>query len=128
MTWLTCTVPMEWRGWGLGAFVLRVLVAAFFVMMALKNLSGDATMVADFRRWGYSDGFRQLTAWMQIMGAVLLLLPSASFVGGVFLGGVLLGAIVTHAVHDPPMAALSPLVFLVLVSVSVVSRRPDILR
>ena len=116
------------RGWMLAATVLRVAVAAFFVMMAVKNLAGDEAMAADFRRWGYPDAFRQAVAGLQIVGAVLLLIPPVAFLGAVLLAGVLVGAVVTHAVHDPPAALASPLVFLVLVASSTWTLRPPLLR
>ena len=108
--------------------VLRVLLAAFFLLMAGRNLLGDATMVADFQRWGYSDGFRTFTALIQIVGALALLLPWTSFYGAALLGGVLLGAIATHLRHDPPMTALSPATFLVLVGFVAIVTRPHLLR
>lgn len=116
------------RGWMLAATVLRLAVAAFFLFMAVKNLTGDEAMLADFRRWGYADGFRQVVAVMQLIGAVLLVIPPVAFLGGVVLVGVLCGAVVTHAVHDPPAALASPLAFVLLVALSTWSLRPPLLR
>jgi uncharacterized membrane protein YphA (DoxX/SURF4 family) len=107
---------------------LRIAVAAFFAFMAWRNLSGDPAMADDFRRWGYSDGFRQLTALLQIAGALVLLVPALTWLGAGLLGCILVGAVVTHLRFDPPTAALSPLVFMALVAVLLVAYRPVALR
>lgn len=107
---------------------LRILLAVFFVFMASKNLMGDQQMVSDFARWGYPGWFRLLTAVLQIVGAVLLLLPSISFYGAVLLGCILVGAIVTHLRFDPPPTTISPIVFLVLTLALALWYRPGFLR
>jgi hypothetical protein len=116
------------RAFVVGGLVLRSALAAFFVFLAWKNLSGDAQMLADWQRWGYSDGFRRATAVAQLVGAVLLIPTPTCFFGGALLTGVLLGAIATHLLHDPLPASASPLVFLLLVVGSSAWFRPDLLR
>lgn len=125
MSLLTGTqADVSWQHWAVMA--LRVLLAAFFVFVAIRNLNGDEAMSTDFQRWGYAVWFRKLTAWLQIAGAVALLVPiaGATFAGGALLACILVGATVTHLLFDPPMAALSPVVFLAMVSVILVAYRP----
>jgi putative oxidoreductase len=93
---------------------LRLLLAAFFVFLAVKNLGGDVRMAEDFRRWGYSSEFRVLVAIAQLVGAAALLLPAFTFLGAALLGGLLIGAIVTHLRFDPPGHALAAVVSLIL--------------
>jgi len=107
---------------------VRILLAAFFVFVAVKNLAGDATMAADFERWGYPDGFRVFTACVQILGAAALLHPSTTFAGALVLAGVMVGAIATHWLHDPPATIVSPPVFLVLIALVSFVHRPPFLR
>jgi uncharacterized membrane protein YphA (DoxX/SURF4 family) len=108
--------------------VVRVVVALFFLTMAAKNLSGDVQMSEDFARWGYPSWFRGLTAVLQVVGAVLLLVPSVSFYGAALLCCIMLGAITTHWRHDPLATAISPAVFLAVISVLAVMYRPMMLR
>lgn len=108
--------------------VLRVSIAAFFVLMAWKNLSGNPEMLSDFQRWGYSEGFRRLTAGLQILGAVALVFPQTCFLGAGLLAGILVGATLTHALNDPPAAMAAPVVFLVLVGTLLTFYRPVALR
>jgi hypothetical protein len=106
------------RGLALACTVLRVLVAGFFVYLALRNLAGDEHMAAEFRRWGYADWFRGLTAGMQVVGALLLLVPATRLIGALLLACVLLGALATHLRHDPAAAALPAAVVLAMLLVS----------
>lgn len=122
-SWLgsAADLPRLWVWAGLG---LRTLIAAFFVFLAWKNLSGDPQMAADFGRWGYPDWFRKVTAWMQIAGALALIPTTTCFYGGAWLAIILLGALATHLLHDPLAASASPLVFLILLAATTVWFRP----
>lgn len=104
--------------------VLRLLLAAFFLFMAGKNLAGDETMAADFARWGYPDAFRVFTAVLQILGALLLLVPITVFAGSLLLFVVLLGAVGTHVLHDPPATLVSPVVALLVLLPVLLAHRP----
>lgn len=108
--------------------VLRLLVAAFFVFLAVKNLTGDAQMTADFRRWGYPDGFRTFTAFLQLGGAALLLFTPLAFFGAGLLACVLCGAVWTHYRHDPAATMLQPAVVLVPIVAFLLVYRPGVLR
>jgi uncharacterized membrane protein YphA (DoxX/SURF4 family) len=94
------------------AMVFRAALCAFFVFAALKNLSGDPTMAQDFTRWGYAPWFRMAVAAAQLVGAVCLLVPALRLAGVIVLAVILLGAVATHLMHDPPLTALTPAVFL----------------
>ena len=122
------STQLDARGLAVVQLVLRVVLAGFFVLMAVRNLSGDTGMADDFARWGYPSWFRVLTAWLQIAGALALLYPPLVFAGAVLLSGVLMGAIATHLRHDPASSALSPLLFLALLLPLLVVHRPAWLR
>ena len=107
---------------------LRILIALFFIFMAVKNLSGDEKMIRDFARWGYPDWFRILTASLQIIGAILLLFPSMTFYGAILLSCILLGAMVTHIRFDPIQHVVSPLIFVIFTAIIIYSFRPVLLR
>ncbi len=111
---LTHLTPEQGLGASRALLALRLLLAAFFVFLAVKNLSGDLRMAEDFRRWGYSDGFRMLVGISQLVGAAALLVPGLTFLGAALLAGLLVGAIVTHLRFDPPAQALAAVVSLLL--------------
>ena len=111
-------------GGGWMILVLRLLLAAFFLFMAGKNLAGDQAMAADFTRWGYPPWFRVATACLQTLGALCLLVPALVLPGAVLLTCILGGAAVTHLRFDPLQAVVSPAVFLVLMGCLIVSSWP----
>jgi hypothetical protein len=68
---------------------------------------------------------RTLGLWLGSRGAaVCLLIPALVLPGALLLACILAGAAVTHLRFDPPMAALSPVVFLALVACLIVSHWP----
>ncbi|HZM00016.1 MAG TPA: DoxX family protein [Planctomycetota bacterium] len=113
---------------GRAVLVLRLLLAAFFAFLAVKNLAGDKGMAEDFRRWGYGDGFRITLAVAQLGGAVALFIPALSFAGALGLAVVLVGALATHLRHDPPLQAAPALVCLLLLLPVLWAARPPLLR
>jgi putative oxidoreductase len=110
------------------ALALRLLLAMFFVVLAVKNLSGDERMADDFRRWGYPDAFRVAVAVAQFAGAAALLVPPLVFPGAAALVVVLLGAAATHLRHDPPLQAVPAIACLVLLLPVLWVARPPQLR
>jgi hypothetical protein len=106
------------------SLVLRVPLAAFFLWLAYRGLSGDAQTVADFQRWGYSARFLQAVGVAQAVGALALLVPQTCFAGSLLLGGVLLGAIWTHVRFDPLATVLTPVAFLAALAAVAVLHRP----
>jgi hypothetical protein len=108
--------------------VLRILLACFFVFLALKNLAGDARMAEDFRRWGYPDAFRIGVAVAQLAGAAALFVSPLVFPGALALALVLLGALATHLRHDPPLQAAPALVCLLLLVPILWAARPPLMR
>jgi len=125
---------LMWSGEGVSGWWIyaatggRLLLAAFFAFLAYQNLSGNAEMVADFRRWGYPEWFRSATAMLQAAGALLLIPPATCFLGACVMVAVLLGAVATHLANDPWATSLSPLAFLIAVIGTSVWFRPQLLQ
>ncbi len=79
-------------------WVLRVLLAALFLMAAFMKLSGQPMMVEEFGTIGLGQGFRYLTGILELIGGIALLVPAVSVFGAVLLLCVDVGAFVTQAV------------------------------
>lgn len=73
-------------------WVLRIALAALFLMAASMKLMGGADIVAEFNQIGLGQWFRLFTALVELTGAVLLLWPAFSVYGALVLVCVCIGA------------------------------------
>ena len=79
-----------------GLWILQIGAAGMFLMVGFLKLSGDPQMVALFDAIGLGQWFRYVTGSLEVLGAVLLLIPRLSGLGALLLVGVTLGAVTTH--------------------------------
>jgi putative oxidoreductase len=77
-------------------WILQIAAAAMFLMVGFSKLSGNPLMVQLFGAIGLGQWFRYLTGALEVLGAVLLLIPRLSGLGALLLVCVMLGAVVTH--------------------------------
>jgi putative oxidoreductase len=90
-----------------GLWILQIGAAGMFLMVGFFKLSGDPRMVALFNTIGFGQWFRYLTGSLEILGAVLLLVPRLSGIGALLLVGVMLGAVTTHTIiGGSPLGAI----------------------
>lgn len=91
------SVQSKPSGLAVGAlWVAKVLVALAFAAAAYLKLSGNAKMVAEFGTIGLGQGFRYLTALIELGGAGLLLMPRTTRLGAGVLLGICVGAFVAQ--------------------------------
>ena len=91
-----------------GLWILQIGAAGMFLMVGFLKLSGDAQMVGLFDAIGLGQWFRYVTGSLEVLGAVLLLVPRLSGLGALLLVGVMLGAVPTHlfVVCGSPLSAI----------------------
>jgi len=77
-------------------WLLQVGAAGMFLMAGFSKLSGAPEMVGLFDVIGVGQWFRHVTGGLEVLGAVLLLVPRLSGVGALLLAGVMAGAVATH--------------------------------
>ncbi len=94
-----------------------LLIFAFFSAGAAK-LSSSGGWVTAFRIWGYPVWFRILIGVLEILAALLLVLPRFAPYGCMLIAVIMFGGIGTHiAVHDFKhiTSELGPLLFSTIV-------------
>jgi uncharacterized membrane protein YphA (DoxX/SURF4 family) len=103
-------------------WVLQIALALMFLMAGVPKLLGNPQMVETFDKIGLGQWFRYLTGGLEILSAVLLLIPRTSGLGALLLVGVMVGAVLTHLfiVGGSPMF---PLILLVAAAVVAWGRR-----
>lgn len=77
---------------------VRILLALAFGAAGIAKLAGVPQMVQTFAAIGFGQWFRYLTGAVEVVGAVLLLVPATGFVGGLLLTTTMIGAVATHLV------------------------------
>lgn len=80
---------------------VRILLALAFGAAGLAKLMGVEMMVATFEAIGVGQWFRYLTGGIEVLGAVLMLVPATGLWAGLLLGGTMVGATISHFVVVP---------------------------
>jgi uncharacterized membrane protein YphA (DoxX/SURF4 family) len=97
-----------------------------FLMAGGSKLAGAAPMVAMFATIGIGQWFRYLTGTIEVVSAVLLLIPSLAFFGAAALASTMAGAIFTHLFIIGGNPAV-PIVLLAITAIVAWVRRPSFL-
>ena len=105
-----------------GLWILQIGAAGMFLMVGFFKLSGDPQMIGLFDAIGLGQWFRYVTGSLEVLGAVLLLIPRPSGLGALLLVGVMLGAVPTHffVVGGSPLPAI---ILLIVTGVTAWGRR-----
>ena len=77
-------------------WVLTLFIAGMFLFAAAMKLSAQPMMVAMFGQIGLGQWFRVFTGTLEVLGAVLVLVPATAVYGALLLAVVMIGAIITH--------------------------------
>ncbi len=108
-------VPMERvnAAKNVAIWVLKILLAATFLMVGIQKLRGGAAWVDLFAMAGYPEWFRMVVGVIEIIGGVGLLIPAFAAYAAIALAVVMFGATFTQLVSGGGWAALASLVLLV---------------
>ena len=108
-------------------WILQALAAAAFLMAGATKLAGAEMHVAMFEKIGLGQWLRYFTGSLEVISAVLLLLPKTAGIGAALLTATMAGAVATHLfiIGGTPL----PAIMLLLITATVAwYRRPDSLR
>ncbi|HUE82146.1 MAG TPA: DoxX family protein [Pyrinomonadaceae bacterium] len=113
------------KGRRIAAWVLIGLISAVFILSAVAKLAAAQAVVDMFQKWGLSNHL-VLIGIMELISAILFVIPRTHSLGLLLLTAYLGGAIVTHMAHDEPY--ISPAVFLAAVWLASFLRHPELLQ
>jgi uncharacterized membrane protein YphA (DoxX/SURF4 family) len=79
-------------------WLLRIALAIIFVVIGFVKIPGSIhpMWVRMFERIGFGQWFRYFTALVEIVGGMLMLVPSATLVSGLLLASAMVGALLVH--------------------------------
>jgi putative oxidoreductase len=97
MTTVTLT-KTSWKRRALAVvlWTLQIVSAALFLFSGALKLSGAPMMVQMFGAIGLGQWFRFFTGGLEVISAVLLLVPSLARFGALAMAVTMVGAILTH--------------------------------
>src|SRR6266550_3350204 len=84
------------RAGTIALWIVQVATAAMFLLAGSSKLAGVPAMVGLFDAIGIGQWFRYLTGSIEVVSAILLLIPSLAFFGALLLVPTMVGAVVTH--------------------------------
>ncbi len=98
---------------------LAAVLGVVFIAVGLAKLTGQASVVANFERWGYAPAVLVATGTVELLAGVLLLAGTVvtplAITGVLLVVVVMVGALLTHQhAHDPAGRRLPAAVLLAL--------------
>ena len=84
------------KGVVIASWIVQILAGAMLLMAGISKLRGKPEMVGAFEAIGAGQWFRYLTGALEVIGAVLLVVPRLIGVGALLLSAVMVGAVATH--------------------------------
>ena len=98
-------------------WVAQLAVGGMLLFAGFNKLAGAPMMVGLFDVLGIGQWFRYLTGGLEVVGGVMLLIPSLAAFGAALLLPVMAGAILTHLVVLGDSPAIPLVLFLMLASI-----------
>jgi putative oxidoreductase len=113
------------RGSALTDFVwaLQIIAAAQFFVTGLDKLGDAPPMIQLFQTVGFGQWLRYFTGTLEVVSAVLLLMPSLAAIGAALLALTMACALVAHATVLPFSPAKAIILFVMVSTVFWVRRR-----
>jgi len=108
-------------------WAFQILAAAQFFLTGLDKVSDAPVMVQLFGAVGFGQWFRYVTGTIEIVSAVLLLMPRVAAIGAALLAMTMIGALIAH-LTVLPFSPVKPIVLLVMVSIVFSVRRPELFK
>lgn len=78
------------------SWTLSILLAASFIFAGYTKIPPGTNMVKRFENWGYNADFALLIGILEILGAILILIPRVTIFGAGLIIILMIGAIYTH--------------------------------
>jgi putative oxidoreductase len=104
-------------------WVPRIAMSLFFLSFGSQKFT-DRYWVGVFATIGFGDWFRYLTGSLQIVGAVLLLIPRTALIGAAMLGVTMVGAMLAWMffLGSPGSAVIPASILAMLVAIGLNAR------
>lgn len=105
------------RGTHLLSWVVSLLLAIIFLSEGAAKFSENRMWLRIFDQIGFGQWFRYFTGVVEIVGALLLLVPATRYLGAALLACTMCGALLVHAFImgiSPPTAGVVVLLLMLI--------------
>ena len=89
-------------------WVVSGLLMLVFVLAGVTKLIGMEFHLKSFAHWGYPAWFMFIIGFSELLGAVMVIIPTIRFYGATLLVGIMSGAILTHIVMQEYTSLVVP--------------------
>lgn len=122
MSATTRTLPQSSKAVNVILWILQILLAAAFLMSGAMKFTNNPEMIEGFNKIGIGQWFRYATGVIEIVSAVMLVIPRLVPIGAFLLICTMIGAAIAHltVLGGSPIA---PLVLLALSAIIFWGRR-----
>jgi uncharacterized membrane protein YphA (DoxX/SURF4 family) len=101
----------------IASWIIAVLLALAFLGAGVAKLTSQPMMVAEFALFGLPPWFLYVTGTIEVVSAVLLVIPRTTVIGGGLIVCVMIGALIAHLTHGQAAMIGAPLVLLILAGI-----------
>ena len=110
--------PRLGNGADIALWTLQALAAGVFLFAGAAKLYGAQKLVATFEQVGLGQWFRYFTGGVEIIAAIVMLIPTTSCLGAVLLAVTMACATLTHLliIGGNPLPAIALLAIMLLVA------------
>ncbi len=103
---------------------LKWILVAFFTFAGLLNVFGTASLLAEYRRWGYPGWFHYVTGIFELSSAFLQIRKATNNAGVTLGAAVMAAAFLTLVFHHEWLHAAFPLLVLFALVMSRTTTQP----
>ncbi len=97
-------------------WALTILLALAYLAAGYSKVSGAEMMVQGFASYGLPDWFRVAIGSLEIVGAILLLIPAFTGMASFGLSIIMIGALACHVMFPPASAGIAALIFFIILT------------
>jgi putative oxidoreductase len=109
-----------------GLWIVTVLLAVAFLGAGGSKLAGTPMHAENFARWGYPLWFLYVTGAIEVVAALLVLVPRTATLGAGLVFGTMVGAVLTHLKAGETSQVVAPLILLGLGVIVGLARRDEV--
>ena len=99
------------------SWIVRILISIAFLLASTGKLTSNEAVIEMFNNWEFPNGFYMVIGVLELLLAILLLIPKTMKVALFGLAILMIGATITHLLKDPIVQMIRPLLFLALLFV-----------